>query len=54
MLGFGELALLERGQEQKADEEEGPAELGSATLCLQPQVELFFHSGVSVSVKKKY
>lgn len=55
ILGFSELALLEREQEQKADRRKrGPEEPGSATLCLQTQVELLFHSVVSVSVKKMY
>lgn len=55
ILGFGELALLERGQEQKVDkEEEGASRAWLCHLCLQTQVELLFHSEVSVSVKEMY
>lgn len=42
ILGFGELALLGRGQEQKVDkEEEGPAEPGSATSACRPRLSCF-------------
>lgn len=56
ILGFGELALLgRRGQEQKVDkEEEGASRAWLCHLCLQTQVELLFHSEVSVSVKEMY